>query len=844
MVCLTPPGAVGTEASAESSSPRRAILRELAVAWLHLAVLWMFAFARPLFQVLEDSPTFFVARGNTSVDIVLLALGVAFIPPTLLVLCEAVLIPLRSARRALHLVLVAILVAAIVLQALDGLASGSASLLIAIALAVGAGGAWAYARTRFAPAVLTVLSPVPVLLVAYFLLLSPVSDLVLPQDVEAAGAGQGRSTTPVVFVVFDEFSGTSLADGRGRVDASRFPHLAAFAGDSTWYRNATTVSDQTTEAVPALLAGRHPEKGKLPVASDYPVNLFTALEESHSLNVVEPVTDLCPRRLCSQASLPLRSRLRSLADDLSVVSAYLLLPDDLEDGLPEVDRTFGRFRQGGRDVAGGGVDAGITAGPLQNRPGQFEQYLQGIDARTSKPQLAFLHIALPHLPWQYLPSGQSYDVVGTDVPGLSSERWSADEWLTQQGYQRYLLQLGYVDRLLGRLVDRLRAEALYDRSLIVVTADHGISFHAEQNRRAVLPGNAPDIASIPLFVKQPGQRSGRVSEGPARTIDLLPTVADAVGLRLDGEVDGRPLRVTESRGDRVRLSSYGGEPVELSFEDFVRRRDAEVDRRLRLFPGRGFAGVFSSAPREGLVGERVSAVARGGRAGFRVELDFRSDFAEFSPRATNVPAFLMGRVSGRADGGELVAIAANGRVVAVTRSYRDGSEVRLGAVISPALLRRGKNRIDAFAVTGSGEAVRLARAGGIGGAEASLARDGDRYVLVLGANRRIPVRRGAADGRLRASASQGAAIISGWATDARHRRAADRVLLFEDGRLIEAAAPSVVRADVAKKFQSLGVAKSGFRFTNVSGASEAARSGQLVAVALVGEGASKLTLLR
>ena len=246
----------------DTSSRKRAVVRELAVAWLHLAVLWMFAFARPLFQVLEDSPEFFVARGNTTADIVLLALGVAFVPPSLLVLCEALLFPWRRARQVLHLVFVVVLLAAIVLQALDGLASGPAWLLIVVSLGIGAAGAWAYSRTRLAPAMLTVLSPAPVLIVIYFLLLSPVSDLVLPQDVEAAGSGQGGSSTPVVFVVFDEFSGASLADGSGRVDASRFPNLAAFSADSTWYRNATTVADQTTNAVPALSGGETAREGE------------------------------------------------------------------------------------------------------------------------------------------------------------------------------------------------------------------------------------------------------------------------------------------------------------------------------------------------------------------------------------------------------------------------------------------------------------------------------------------------------------------------------------------------------------------------------------------------------
>ena len=488
--------------------------------------------------------------------------------------------------------------------------------------------------------------------------------------------------------------------------------------------------------------------------------------------------------------------------------------------------------------------AGVPAAGLENRPGQFAQYMRGIDGTASKPQLDFLHLALPHFPWQYLPSGQSYDVAGPDPPGLSSEHWSPEPWLSRQGYQRYLLQLGYVDRLLGRLIERLRAEGLYDRSLIVVTADHGISFRADLNRRVVVPGNAPDIANVPLFVKQPGQESGRVDEGHARTIDVLPTVAEAVGIRLGDEVDGRPL----GQAGRARRPGQGQLLHRQSRRAVVRRFRAPARRRGGA-PADGSFRVTAStecSPRRRAPGWSASPSALfrpAGRRSFRVELDFRSGFAAFSPGSTSVPAFVTGRVTGAADAGELVAIAVNGRIAAVTKSFRDGADIRVGAMISPQVLRTGANRVDALAVNGSGATLRLARVGSTGGEDASLVRDGEELVMVIGGDR-IPVTPGAADGWLDASSADDTATISGWATDARHRRAADRVLLFDDGRLVEATAPSVVRADVAKEFQSLGVAKSGFRFAGISGGSEAVRSGRLVAVALAGEGASKLKLPR
>ena len=81
--------------------------------------------------------------------------------------------------------------------------------------------------------------------------------------------------------------------------------------------------------------------------------------------------------------------------------------------------------------------------------------------------------------------------------------------------------------MLGRLLDRLRATGLYDRAVLVVTADHGVSFRAGQKRRPLSEGNLEDIAYVPLFVKTPGQQRGRIAAVAARTTDIFPTLAGA-----------------------------------------------------------------------------------------------------------------------------------------------------------------------------------------------------------------------------------------------------------------------------------------------------------------------------
>ena len=100
-----------------------------------------------------------------------------------------------------------------------------------------------------------------------------------------------------------------------------------------------------------------------------------------------------------------------------------------------------------------------------------------------------------------------------------------------QGLQRELLQLQYTDRVLGAIVQRLRNYGIYQKAMVAVVADHGAAFIPGQSRRLLSRGNAGWILRVPLFVKLPDQRHGRIISHPVRTIDLLPTIADVLGIQ-------------------------------------------------------------------------------------------------------------------------------------------------------------------------------------------------------------------------------------------------------------------------------------------------------------------------
>jgi hypothetical protein len=382
-------------------------------------------------------------------------------------------------------------------------------------------------------------------------------------------------------------------DHRRHIDPAAYPNFAALARDAYWFRNATTVSTTTVQAVPAILWGKYPVEYLLPNTTDYPDNLFTLLAGTYDLKVYEPVTQLCPPHLCRTQESALGERMRLLLSDLAVVYLHILLPKDFSGGLPIVTQTWKDFADGADanpkaeavkkiDVAGENRRLLKTIGKelKKDRGELFRQFIDTIED-TGRPTLYFYHCYLPHAPWKYLPSGKKHNL-GPGTRGLVDSKWGDKELFVSEAFQNHLFQLGFVDRLLGELVDRLKNEGLYDRSLIIVTADHGISFRRNDERRNLTQTNYMDIMPIPLFIKVPGQRGGVVSDRNVETIDIVPTIADILNIALPWTVDGQsalddsiPERdkkviYTVFRGDADRRKTFGAR-IDAKFETLRRK---------------------------------------------------------------------------------------------------------------------------------------------------------------------------------------------------------------------------------------------------------------------------------
>ena len=691
--------------------------RDVWLGGLHLLVLWSFAIVQPLFSDLARNAEFFVARGNTGADILLFAFALVLLAPAAMLLVEvaAGLFGGRVAR-GVHLAFVALLAALVAIGLLKRVLPDTSAVLLPLTVLAAAAIAIAYARWQALRSVLTVLCVAPVVFLVSFLALSPVSELIGGGEGSAA-ASAASSRTPVVLLIFDELPAISLMDERRRIDGRRLPAFGQLASTSTWYRNATTVSDGTYVAVPAILTGRRPAQ-RLPTSSSYPDSVFTLVGRSHAVHALEPVTHVCPTRLCGQRPRDeVSERLGSLASDLTLVAAHLVLPGDIADTLPPIDRNYEDFA---------GEDKGVTtSAPPKPTPGgrtiagtdEFSDLLRGMEGYVrevrragSRPPLYVAHFEVPHVPWRVLPSGRQYPVPGTTLPGLHDQTWSRDPFVVGQGVQRHLLQVGYADRLLGRMVARLRAAGVWDDALVIVTADHGVGLRPGGSRRAVTRADFPGIAGVPLFVKRPRQRHPSIVDTAARTVDVLPTIAAAIGAKPRAELDGTTLTKPIPPGVNPSVrNGRRGRFVSMSLRNFVRARDAELARQRRLFADP--LNLFALRSEDALpIGSSVGSLPLAPAGNSRALIEGAGEFAKVSFQSGVLPAYVTGHFESGGDRGLRLAFAVNGRVVATGRSYWKGETARFSALIPASSLRKGANTVSVFVVQ-RGRFARVAQVG-------------------------------------------------------------------------------------------------------------------------------------
>jgi hypothetical protein len=689
-----------------AAAPEAPLWRDALWAYLGIAVLWTFAVAQPLFDLLKDNPEFFAARGSSGFDVISFSVLLVVLPPALLLAVELLIgLAGRMARQAAHLVIIAGLVALIAAQALKKSFDTSDLVLIVLSVLIGAAVAALFARAEPVRSFLRVLSPAPIVFLALFLFTNPISKIAFPNEAQARTIG-GVSDAPIVVVLLDELPSNTLIGAHDRIDAQRFPGFGELARSATWFRNAYTVYDSTERAQPAIMDGNWPSKDKLPTSSDHPNSIFSLFAKTHRLNVSEEATTVCSRDLCQDQRLDesYGNRMKSMSEDLGLVWLHVVSPPDIEAKLNSVSENWGNFggaSEEGPDLGSTGAERSTRANLNGGREARFEEWIHNIQP-TRRPSLNFKHTLLPHVPWQYLPDARRYRRQANDaIPGLSNQEF---KWQSQLNVllQRHFLQTGFADHELQELWKHLKSEGMWDKSLIVVAADHGVAFPQARERRRLSREDAAEIAPVPLLIKAPGQKQGKIDKAWVSTIDILPTIFDTLNLNPRVKMDGKSAYSADVQNSETLKILLRGSFKELDIPeaDFVRERQKIIERNHALL-GTGADGpdrIYKVGPHQELLGKTPQQV---GLQPLDVDLSYAADYKNVDPSSPFIPSHVVGHVKNGGDGGRDVAVAVNGKIVGVGETFTlaVGDEGELVSVmVPPESFKPGANDVRVYLV--------------------------------------------------------------------------------------------------------------------------------------------------
>jgi len=206
------------------------------------------------------------------------------------------------------------------------------------------------------------------------------------------------------------------------------------------------------------------------------------------------------------------------------VAAYVL------DGKWGIGQGFGTyfddFDLGGR--------RGRSLGDIQRPANEVaDKALPWIDSVKDRRFFAWLHFYDPHTPYE-----------------------PPEPYRTQYQGHPYRGEMAFTDSQVGRVVDHLASNGLLDKTVVVAIGDHGESLgeHGEDAHGFFIYEAA---ARVPFIIRAPfsAARGRRVAD-PVRTVDVVPTVLDLLGLPPAASVSGRSL-VPLMTGSAVELDLEG-----------------------------------------------------------------------------------------------------------------------------------------------------------------------------------------------------------------------------------------------------------------------------------------------
>lgn len=283
---------------------------------------------------------------------------------------------------------------------------------------------------------------------------------------------------------------TTRADHLGMYGYKRptSPTLDGIAAQGTVFEAGWAHAPSTRYSMPAILTGRMP----LDVYYDHSIDGWPGLSPQ--------ATTLC-------------EALGPLGFVTGAITNYWYFDRvrRMDQGCTEYDNENARLHNG---VAGAGPEQ--TKGSSSKE--QTDKAIAFVERHAGQRWFLWVHYYDPHYAYEPHPQVPSF---GVDREAL------------------YDGELRYTDSQIARLVDTLRGKGLYDKTVVVVTGDHGEGFGEHNIDLHGYHLYSPQT-KVPLVIRVPGLASRR-SKTPAGHIDIMPTLVNLAGGEPNPDMMGRSL---------------------------------------------------------------------------------------------------------------------------------------------------------------------------------------------------------------------------------------------------------------------------------------------------------------
>jgi arylsulfatase A-like enzyme len=145
--------------------------------------------------------------------------------------------------------------------------------------------------------------------------------------------------------------------------------------------------------------------------------------------------------------------------------------------------------------------------------GAIQTQIKSYAARNQKFFLTYVPAA-PHNPFDGTPhpfDKRKIEIVGDFTPF-------------------YLNELQYMDWVISSIIDQLKESGVLDKTLVIITADHGEMLGANGGPIGHGWAVTPELVNIPLIIMDPDNAGYHVNYTIGSQVDLLPSVLDLLGI--------------------------------------------------------------------------------------------------------------------------------------------------------------------------------------------------------------------------------------------------------------------------------------------------------------------------